>query len=249
MVEDDADRSAKISEKPVNDERLNQTPSENQTKTRSNQTEWTEEEDIKLFQMYKEFGTRWAVIVKYFKGKTKDSLRNRFYSTLRRIARKKCKDGPTSVRTKNLLELVDDAIKYGHNCFCKRGRPKKDSRKNDKVDVVAEERKQEEPINQDSPKYQKESKAEEDIKSKEKLEESKEQEESKSKEIIQLDTNSAANPLSLSESIKGQLNTINPQESYQGPSLNLTMANLIRSQQNFIYEMLFRKIEGRKKCN
>eukprot|EP00826_Nyctotherus_ovalis_P033633 TRINITY_DN2735_c0_g4_i1.p1 TRINITY_DN2735_c0_g4~~TRINITY_DN2735_c0_g4_i1.p1 ORF type:complete len:162 (-),score=27.71 TRINITY_DN2735_c0_g4_i1:122-607(-) len=82
--------------------------------------------------MYKTEGSKWVVIAKSFKGKTKDNVRNRFYSTLRRIARKKSKEiraGGAANPKKNLLEYVDDAIKFGHYCFCKRGRPRKDTNK------------------------------------------------------------------------------------------------------------------------
>eukprot|EP00826_Nyctotherus_ovalis_P037153 TRINITY_DN3373_c0_g1_i1.p1 TRINITY_DN3373_c0_g1~~TRINITY_DN3373_c0_g1_i1.p1 ORF type:complete len:214 (+),score=53.54 TRINITY_DN3373_c0_g1_i1:603-1244(+) len=118
--------------KSSSEEKSEQAASENQTKSQSTPTKWTEEEDIKLFQMYKVKGTKWAEIAKSFKGKTKDNIRNRFYSTLRRIARKKSKenrtDGSSAVKG-CLLDYVDEAIEYGHYCFSKRGRPKKDSSK------------------------------------------------------------------------------------------------------------------------
>lgn len=114
------------------EERSESVQSEVQTKNQSAVIEWTEEEDIKLFSMYKTEGSRWAVIAKSFKGKTKDNVRNRFYSTLRRIQRKKLKEakvGGAANAKKGLLEYVDDAIKFGHYCFCKRGRPRKDTNK------------------------------------------------------------------------------------------------------------------------
>lgn len=132
---DDFDRVLRDSGKeiPEDEQELDQCESEskdNEDKAKDQpiSTEWTEKEDIDLFKMYKQKGSKWAVIVKSFKGKTKDSIRNRFYSTLRRIARHKAKLDPNAI-SKNLLEYVDDAIKYGHTCFCKRGRPKKASGK------------------------------------------------------------------------------------------------------------------------
>lgn len=108
---------------------------EEELKSQPSAIEWTEQEDIDLFKMYKLKGSKWAVIAKSFKGKTKDSIRNRFYSTLRRIYRHKSKLDPNNIVSNNLLDYVDDAIKYGHTCFCKRGRPKKTSGK----PVVTEE--------------------------------------------------------------------------------------------------------------
>jgi len=213
---DEASGSAKNFEKPASDERLDQTPSENRPKPRGLQTEWTEEEDVKLFRMYKEYGSRWAVIVKNFKGKTKDGLRNRFYSTLRRIYRKKLKENPSSACKKNLLDYVDDAIDYGHNCFCKRGRPKKNTKENDKMQEVLEEKKEEEPIKQS---------------------------ESKPKQPVST-TNPPAEFSSLSGSASNQVNNLSSPATPRMASTNLAIVNLIKSQQEFIYEMLLREIEG-----
>lgn len=96
-------------------------------------TEWTEEEDVKLFKLYKEKGSVWSVIAKDFKGRTENNIKNRFYSTLRRIARKKAKESfsETFINKckQNLLNYIDDAIEYGHHCFNKRGRPRKSHNK------------------------------------------------------------------------------------------------------------------------
>lgn len=117
--------------KSSSEEKSEQAASENQTKSQSSPGEWTEEDDIRLFQMYKLKGSKWAVIAKSFKGKTKDNIRNRFYSTLRRIARKRQKEnrGDNLLAKRSLLDYVDEAMEYGHYCFSKRGRPKKDSSK------------------------------------------------------------------------------------------------------------------------
>ena len=47
---------------------------------------WTEDEDKLLFDLYKDNGTKWSKFSKFFKGRTENSLKNRFYSTLRRIS-------------------------------------------------------------------------------------------------------------------------------------------------------------------
>lgn len=96
---------------------------------KKNSIPWTEEEDKLLFRLYKEKGSVWSTISKSFSGRSENNLKNRFYSTLRRIARKKAKglrDKALVTRiSHNLLDYVDEAIEYGHKCFCKRGRPKK----------------------------------------------------------------------------------------------------------------------------
>lgn len=48
-------------------------------------TEWSEEEDGLLFNLYEQFGTAWSRIAKYFKGRTENNVKNRFYSTVRRL--------------------------------------------------------------------------------------------------------------------------------------------------------------------
>ncbi len=75
-------------------------------------------------------GSQWSVIAKEFRNRTANQVKNRFYSTLRRVAIKKheqsgstCPLHPQS--KKFLLQYVDDAISFGHNCASKRGRKKK----------------------------------------------------------------------------------------------------------------------------
>jgi len=52
---------------------------------------WTPEEDYNIFQLYNKLGSQWSKIASYFKGRTENSIKNRFYSTLRRIATEKKK--------------------------------------------------------------------------------------------------------------------------------------------------------------
>ncbi len=46
---------------------------------------FTLEEDKKIIELYKKFGTSWSFISKRFIGRTGDMIKNRFYSSLRRI--------------------------------------------------------------------------------------------------------------------------------------------------------------------
>lgn len=88
---------------------------------------WTEKEDISLFTLYKENGAKWSLIVKEFPGRTRNEIKNRFYSTLRRVATKKNQGNTISLncRRRGLLQHIDDAIKFGHDCSSKRGRKRK----------------------------------------------------------------------------------------------------------------------------
>jgi hypothetical protein len=47
---------------------------------------WTKSEDKLLFDLYERYGTKWSKISKFFKGRTENSLKNRFYSTLRKYS-------------------------------------------------------------------------------------------------------------------------------------------------------------------
>ena len=97
----------------------------------SGRVSWTEEEDKNIFVLYKIHGSKWARIAKEFKDKTDNQVKNRFYSTLRRVATKKNRDNPCrsfssdQLGKTELLQYVDDAYDYGHTCSSKRGRKKK----------------------------------------------------------------------------------------------------------------------------
>lgn len=91
---------------------------------------WTEEEDKELFRLYKIIGSQWSIIAKEFNGKAPNQIKNRFYSTLRRVAIKKREQSGGNIplhpqSKKFLLQYVDDAIEFGHNCASKRGRKKR----------------------------------------------------------------------------------------------------------------------------
>ena len=51
-----------------------------------NKAKWTSDEERLLFNLYHEHGPRWCTLVSHFKNRTENSIKNRFYSTLRRIA-------------------------------------------------------------------------------------------------------------------------------------------------------------------
>lgn len=82
---------------------------------------WTNEEDYTIFKYFSQFGSKWAKIASMLPGRTENSIKNRFYSTLRRIAsenNKPSKDTKlydecnfsvspnTHISTNNLQELL-----------------------------------------------------------------------------------------------------------------------------------------------
>ena len=59
---------------------------------------WSPEEDFTIFDSYRQFGSHWTKIAEKLEGRTENSIKNRFYSTLRRISSRK------------KSEKIDDAI-------------------------------------------------------------------------------------------------------------------------------------------
>jgi hypothetical protein len=84
---------------------------------------------------------------------SENQVKNRFYSTLRRVATKKAHNNQAKIGKDYLIQFLEDAILYGHNCSSKRGRkPKNDKRTNEgkqnELHVqIAEDSKLEDPGN------------------------------------------------------------------------------------------------------
>ena len=49
--------------------------------------QWTADEDNLIFKMYGELGTQWTRMVEFLPGRTKNSIKNRFYSSLRKYVK------------------------------------------------------------------------------------------------------------------------------------------------------------------
>lgn len=90
--------------------------------------EWTNEEVQMIFLYYKVYNTKWSTFAKNFIGRTEGSIKNKFYSTLKKVATQAqleapARFGPSFIKCKkNLLQFVDVAIVYGQSLSSKRGR-------------------------------------------------------------------------------------------------------------------------------
>ena len=50
---------------------------------------WSVEEDTSIFNMFQSAGPKWAYIAKFLPGRTENSIKNRFYSTIRKMSHRK----------------------------------------------------------------------------------------------------------------------------------------------------------------
>ena len=93
-----------------------------------NNNSWTSEEIRKVFLYFKLHGTKWSEIAKRFPTKSPSSIKNKFYTTLKRVATRAQLENPTKfpatfVKCKrNLIQFVDSAIKHAEKIPSKRGR-------------------------------------------------------------------------------------------------------------------------------
>ena len=71
---------------------------------------WSAKEDYLIFKLFSTQGSKWSKIAESFKGRTENSIKNRFYSTLRRIA-SKYNNSHQSGNLDELLEYFPIALK------------------------------------------------------------------------------------------------------------------------------------------
>eukprot|EP00831_Metopus_contortus_P003765 TRINITY_DN11384_c0_g1_i1.p1 TRINITY_DN11384_c0_g1~~TRINITY_DN11384_c0_g1_i1.p1 ORF type:complete len:220 (-),score=50.44 TRINITY_DN11384_c0_g1_i1:36-695(-) len=79
--------------------------------------------------LFKELGAKWTAIAKKFRNRNENQVKNRFYSTLRRVATKICSERGDQVPQKkeDLIRFVDEAFEFGHECKSKRCRKRKET--------------------------------------------------------------------------------------------------------------------------
>ena len=77
-----------------------------------------EEESI-IFYRHREFGNKWAEIASFLKGRSDNSIKNQFYSTLRKFMRKINKSFQhriiTQLTSKNMTKITTDQIDIALN--------------------------------------------------------------------------------------------------------------------------------------
>jgi len=77
---------------------------------------WTEEEDFNLFAYFEKYGSKWSQISSKLSGRSENSIKNRFYSTLRRISLEKNKVDKknqknfATLNLQDLLKFLPDAL-------------------------------------------------------------------------------------------------------------------------------------------
>jgi len=78
---------------------------------------WSPEEDFIIFESYRQIGSQWTKIAAKIPGRTENSIKNRFYSTLRRICSQNKNASNTDEKVSSamipkdrLIEYVNDAI-------------------------------------------------------------------------------------------------------------------------------------------
>ncbi len=104
-------------------------------KKEEEKTPWTEEDTQKLLMWYKILGSKWSTISHKFPGRSENDVKNRFYTTLKRVATRAQIEDPvryssTFIKCKeNLVQFVDAAILYGQYLPSKRGRKKNSEKK------------------------------------------------------------------------------------------------------------------------
>ena len=85
--------------------------------------EWTSEEDLLIMILYQRCNGSWRELIHYFKDRTENSIKNRFFSELRKIASNdttnKEKKRSYKINLKNLLKYLDQGIQEAKNNFMK----------------------------------------------------------------------------------------------------------------------------------
>ena len=68
-----------------------------------NNTEWTKEEDELLLEKYKEYGTKWSTIAKFFNNRTNTNVKNRYLAMMR-------KEEKNKMQQEMFIESIDENL-------------------------------------------------------------------------------------------------------------------------------------------
>ena len=74
--------------------------------------QWTSEEDLLIMKFYKKYES-WRKMIPMFEGRTENSIKNRFFSQLRKIVVKKRPTGRKEYGTKYGLEILKNYLDEG----------------------------------------------------------------------------------------------------------------------------------------
>lgn len=73
--------------------------------------DWTVEEDSLIFRLYNQLGAKWSDIAKQIEGRTENSVKNRFYSTVRKMQQaneeKPVTELPTLTTSDPLQQMIE----------------------------------------------------------------------------------------------------------------------------------------------
>ena len=75
--------------------------------------QWTPEEDLLIMIFYKKYGGSWKRIIPIFQKRTENSIKNRFFSQLRKIASKSQQAGKKEYSTKFGLDTLKKYLSHG----------------------------------------------------------------------------------------------------------------------------------------
>eukprot|EP00826_Nyctotherus_ovalis_P035052 TRINITY_DN2974_c0_g1_i11.p1 TRINITY_DN2974_c0_g1~~TRINITY_DN2974_c0_g1_i11.p1 ORF type:complete len:220 (-),score=32.11 TRINITY_DN2974_c0_g1_i11:203-862(-) len=93
--------------------------------------EWTEEELREVFNCYKKHGAKWAKVAESFPGRNANDVKNKFYTTLKKVATRAQLENPIKYDSslikckRNLIQFIDLAFEHGFGLSSKRGRKQK----------------------------------------------------------------------------------------------------------------------------
>ena len=83
---------------------------------------WTEAEDEKIYQLYQKYGSAWSKIARHFAGRSENSIKNRFYATLRKFDHMKRR---TEILSLNLIKNEENLTSSISGCNTAENTPEK----------------------------------------------------------------------------------------------------------------------------
>lgn len=94
----------------------------NKLKSNLSKGYWTSEEDLLIMRFYAKYKS-WNKIIPIFEGRAENSIKNRFFSELRKIATKKQgpgkKESVSQIKLNRLTQFIDEAVKKAEERYFK----------------------------------------------------------------------------------------------------------------------------------